>query len=104
MARYGSTAALPGSALQERRDVEVAPLARRTPLLGLRRTEVAARPAAATAEARGDDGHPDLAVQPVGDGRSEDDVRVGGRGGGEHLGGLFDLDEGQVSPPAIESR
>src|SRR6185503_1906052 len=71
----------PASVLQEGRDVEVTvPLTlRATLLLRWRRPCVAARAAAAAPEAGGDDGYPDLPVQPVVDGRTEDGVRVVGR-------------------------
>src|SRR5436305_14132828 len=99
MARYASTAAT-ASALEEGGHVEItAALARRArgaTLRAGRRSEVAARTAAAAAEAGGDDGDPDLAVQPVVDRRAEDDVRVVGRGGADHLGGVVHLDQGQV--------
>src|SRR5215831_18028530 len=96
MARYGSTAGDAPSVLEEGGHVEVAALARRTALLGRRRPGVAARPPAATAEARRNYGHPDLPVQAVVDGRAEDDVRVVGRGRTDHLRCLVHLDERQV--------
>src|SRR5436190_1046898 len=97
MARYGSTAGARASVLQEGRDVEVAvSLTLRATLLGRRRPGVAARTAAAAPEAGGDDGHPDLAVQSVVDGRAEDDVRVVGRGGPDHLRRLVHLHQRQV--------
>src|SRR5579863_1172284 len=97
MARYGSTAGPPGSVLQERWNVEIAAtLARRAARRHRRPVEVASRAAPAAAEPGGDDGHPDLSREPIVDGRSEDDVRVVGRGGADHLGGIVHLDERQV--------
>src|SRR6476646_284595 len=87
------------SVLEELGHVEVAAFAQGASwlLLGGRgRPGIAARPAAMGAEARGDDGHPDLAVQPVVDGRAEDDVRVVCRGPPDHLRGVVDLDKREI--------
>src|SRR5262245_42083191 len=101
MARYASTAGA-ASALEEGGYVEggatFARRARRAALLGGWRPEIAARAAATTAEAGGDHGDPDLPVQPIVDGRAEDDVRVVGGGGTDYLGGIVHLDQRQVVP------
>src|SRR5437763_16881535 len=85
------------SVLQELGHVEVAALTLwATLLLGRSRPGVPSRPAATAAEARRDDGHPDLAVQPVVDGGAEDDVRVVGRGGPDHSRGIVHPAERRV--------
>src|SRR5579862_8781596 len=96
MARYVSNGA---SVLEEGRDVEIVLAAGAASCAGqrLRPAFRAVRgPPAAAAEARGDDGDPDLAGQPVVDGRAEDDVRLVGGGAADRLGGLVHLDEREV--------
>ena len=53
--------------------------------------------AAASVVAGGDDGHPDLVAERLVDVGAEDDVGVGVRGLLDHLGGLADLHQRQVS-------
>src|SRR5262249_33673326 len=96
MARYGSSAGAASSVLEEGRHVEIAAFARRTTLLGRRSPGIAARTPAAAPESGGDDGHPDLPVQAIVDGCAEDDVRVVGRRGTDHLCGVVHLDQSQI--------
>ena len=103
---FGATVTLPRVSVgrtrgPRRRAVRVAQEARRLERVvacasGSSRPMKRRRAAARAAEARRDDRHPDLAGEPLVDGRAEDDVRVVGRGLADDLGGLVDLEQRQV--------